>query len=266
MSTAVPAHPSVFRLWPHRIARFYWRPNRDLAAVGVSWVLVVAALYTATFVIGRQAVGGLAYFGMYALVGAVGCGIAIPLVWTVAVRRRPVSDLGITREALAPSLLLQVLFAGLLFVAISPNFAAADLASLAPLVALALCIGFFEAVFWRGWVLRRLEDSFGLLPAILVGSALYAAYHIGYGMGTGEIASLFFIGIMFSLAFSLTNSVFILWPLFQPLGQLVTLVRDGLDLPLLAALGFLEALALMWLLIYLAQRYYRRNIEQAAAG
>ena len=50
-----------------------------------------------------------------------------------------------------------------------------------PLIALALCIGFFEAVFWRGWVLLRLEESFGTILAILLGSALYAAYHIGYG-------------------------------------------------------------------------------------
>ncbi len=74
---------------------------------------------------------------------------------------------------------------------------------LLPLVALALTIGYFEALFWQ--------------------------------------------------------SIFILWPVFQPMGQLVTLINDGLTLPLLAALGFAEAFVLMLVLIYFAARYYRRH-------
>lgn len=39
----------------------------------------------------------------------------------------------------------------------------------------------------------RLEEAFGIIPAIVLGSASYAAYHIGYGMPTGEMVFLFFI-------------------------------------------------------------------------
>jgi len=90
--------------------------------------------------------------------------------------------------------------------------------SLLPLAALSLTIGLFEAVFWRGWVLLRLEEAFGIVPAILLGSLLYAAYHVGYAMPTSEIAFLFLVGVMYAVAFRLTRSVFILWPLFQPMG------------------------------------------------
>ena len=90
--------------------------------------------------------------------------------------------------------------------------------SLLPLAALSLTIGFFEAVSWRGWVLLRLEEAFGIVPAILLGSLLYAAYHVGYAMPTSEIAFLFLVGVMYAVAFRLTRSVFILWPLFQPMG------------------------------------------------
>jgi len=126
-------------------------------------------------------------------------------------------------------------------------------------VALALAIGFFEAVFWRGWVLLRLEDAFGIIPAILLSSILYAAYHIGYGMPLSEIGFLFLIGIMFAVAFRLTKSVFILWPLFQLMGQLVTLTLDGLSLPIMATLGFVDVLALMTLFIWLAVCYHRKH-------
>ena len=101
---------------------------------------------------------------------------------------------------------------------------------------MALAIGFFEAIFWRGWVQLRLEGAFGILPGIVLGSVLYAAYHIGYGMPLSEMVFLFFVGMLFAIVFRLTKNIFVLWPLFQPLGQLITLVNDGLKLPLLAAL------------------------------
>jgi uncharacterized protein len=135
-----------------------------------------------------------------------------------------------------------------------PNFE-----QFAPLFALSLAIGFFEAVFWRGWVLLRLEESFGLIPAILLGSLLYAAYHIGYAMPLSEMVFLFFIGVMYALAFRLTKNIFILWPVFQPMGQLVTLIKDGLELPLLASLGFIEVLIGMLVLVWLAGRYAKKH-------
>jgi membrane protease YdiL (CAAX protease family) len=241
------------------IFAFRWQPSKDLLAIVVSWVLVVTALYAATFLVGSDVAGGMAYFGLYAVLGATIFGIGIPLYWTVVVRKRPVSDLGLTRERLALSVILQLAFAALQFVGAYRDLDIPAWDSLLPLVALALAIGFFEAFFWRGWVLLRLEDCFGLIPAIAIGSILYSLYHIGYGMPASEMVFLFFIGVMYAIAFRLTKSVFMLWPVFQPMGQLVTLIKDGLSLPLLASLGFIEVLAFMWLLIWLANKYEKKQ-------
>lgn len=240
-----------------------WKPNKDLAVVALSWILVVGALYTATVLVGQDVWGGLAYFVLYAVVGAALFGVGIPLYWMVIVRKRPLSDLGITSRLLGVSLIVQLLLAIVQYFGTLANVQLPAAAELLPLLALILAIGFFEAVFWRGWVLLRLEEAFGLIPAILVGSALYALYHIGYAMPASEMVFLFFIGVMFAVVFRLTKSIFILWPLFQPMGQLVTLIRDGLTLPQLAALGFVEAFVLMLVLVWLAARYQRR---QAANG
>lgn len=241
------------------IFAFRWQPSKDLLAIVVSWVLVVTALYAATFLVGSEVAGGMAYFGLYAVLGATIFGIGIPLYWTVVVRKRPVSDLGLTRERLALSVILQLAFAALQFVGAYRDLEIPAWDSLLPLVALALAIGFFEAIFWRGWVLLRLEECFGLIPAIAIGSILYSLYHIGYGMPASEMFFLFFIGVMYAVAFRLTKSVFMLWPVFQPMGQLVTLIKDGLSLPLLASLGFIEVLALMWVLIWLANKYDKKQ-------
>jgi membrane protease YdiL (CAAX protease family) len=241
------------------IFAFRWQPSKDLLAIVVSWVLVVTALYAATFLVGSEVAGGMAYFGLYAVLGATIFGIGIPLYWTVVVRKRPVSDLGLTRERLALSVILQLAFTTLQFIGAYRDLKIPAWDRLLPLVALALAIGFFEAIFWRGWVLLRLEECFGLIPAIAIGSILYSLYHIGYGMPASEMFFLFFIGVMYAVAFRLTKSVFMLWPVFQPMGQLVTLIKDGLSLPLLASLGFIEVLALMWVLIWLANKYDKKQ-------
>jgi membrane protease YdiL (CAAX protease family) len=234
----------------------HWRPDwPTLGVVGLSWLLVVAALRTATSIV--TAANGVLYFLVYAILGATVFGLGLPLLWMVVIKKRSLADLGLTTRQWPVSVSLQALFAVLLYASAFRGLVLPPLDQLAPLAALALTIGFFEAVFWRGWVLLRLEESFGLAPAIVVGSLLYAAYHIGYAMRLDEMVFLFFIGVLFAVTFRLTKSVLILWPAFQPLGQLVTLIQDGLSLPLIAALGFGEVLLAMLALVWLARRAER---------
>ena len=238
---------------------FRWQPGRDLSAVLVSWILVVGALYTATVIVGTDVWGGMGYFVLYAILAAGIFGVGIPIYWTVVVRKKQLSELGITTRWLWLSLVLQIVFSILEYAGTLAKSGTPGFEKFMPLLALSLTIGLFEAIFWRGWVLLRLEESFGMIPAILLGSVLYAAYHIGYGMPLSEMTFLFFIGIMYAVAFRLTKTIFILWPLFQPMGQLVTLIKDGLELPLLASLGFFEVLIGMFVLIWLAGRYVKKH-------
>jgi hypothetical protein len=244
-----------------KIVAVRWKLSKDLIIVAISWLLVVGSLYAATVVVGVGVWGGMAFFLLYAVVGALLLGIGLPLYWMVLVRKRPLSDLGITKRRLGVSLVLQLVFAVLQGMATLTNAQLPPFEALLPLIALVLCIGFFEAFFWRGWVLLRLEESFGMFPAIILSSALYAAYHIGYGMPLSEMIFLFFIGIMFAVVFRITKNIFILWPVFQPMGQLVTLIKDGLTLPLMSALGFIDVLIVMIILVWLAGRYQKKQTE-----
>jgi hypothetical protein len=179
----------------------------------------------------------------------------------VVIRHRQISDLGLTVRRWRTSIILQLILSVILFLT-GPQFDLPPLANLVPLLSLVLAIGFFEAVFWRGWVLQRLEESFGLIPGILLASALYSVYHIGYAMPANEMAFLFFIGIMFAVVFKFTGSVFILWPVFQPMGQLITLSEEGLNLPLISTLGFVDAIVVMFIFIWLARRYYKKHLKK----
>jgi membrane protease YdiL (CAAX protease family) len=184
-------------------------------------------------------------------------GIGLPLFWMVVVRHRPISNLGLTFRRWRTSIVLQLILSVILFLT-GPEFDLPPMANLVPLLSLVLAIGFFEAVFWRGWVLQRLEESFGLIPGILLASALYSIYHIGYATPVDEMVFLFFIGIMFAVVFKLTGSILILWPVFQPVGQLITLSKEGLNLPLIATLGFINVIIVMFVFIWLAQKHYEK--------
>lgn len=243
-----------------------WKPGKDLVVVGVSWVLVVASLYTATVIVGAETGGGIPYFLLYAVVTATLFGIGLPVYWMVFRQKRPIRDLGITSKKLLLSLIFQVVLAGIILPGGFKDLTLPPFEQLAPLICLALAIGFFEAIFWRGWVLMRLEEAFGFIPAALLGSVLYAAYHIGYDMPLNEMVFLFFIGLMYVITFRLTGSIFILWPIFQPGGQLITLVKDGLSLPLLASVGFLEVFIVMVVLIWLSTRYLRKHNQKTGVA
>lgn len=241
-----------------QIFTFKWRPNIDLAIVALSWVLVVGSLSIATYVVTPER-GGL-YFIFYGVIGALLFGIGLPLFWIVFVRKRPISDLGLTTKWWLASIIIQIILAVFQYFQTFYNTSIPDMKTFLPLLSLALSIGFFEAVFWRGWVLLRLEESFGIIPAIIMGSLMYSAYHIGYGMDFSEMRFLFFIGIMFSIVFRLTKNVLILWPIFQPMGQLVTLIKDRLTLPMISIPGFIEVLVFMFVMIWLANKYYKRKV------
>ena len=70
---------------------------------------------------------------------------------------------------------------------------------------------------------------------------------------------------MYAVSFLLTRGILVLWRLYQPMGQLVTLIRDQLSLPPIAALGFVEALAAMFALAWRAARYHRARVSPQQA-
>ena len=249
-----------------RVFRLRWCPSPDVLMVIVSWLLISATLYLATDVIGPQLGGGLPYFGLLTFLAATLFGVGLPIYWVVVGRRRPLADLGLHARRLGLSLALQLVLAVGLYQYILKGSDLPGLPRLLPLLTLGLALGFFEAVFWRGWVQLRLEESFGMIPAIVLSALMYASYQIGFGLAPQEIFLMFFLGLLYAAAFRVTNSVFVLWPALQPVGLLAVWLRSGMQLPLISSLGFLEVLGMMALLVWLASRYARKTVSRRQAA
>ena len=227
-----------------------WQPGRDTLVALVSYILVVAALYTAFQLFTTERVA--ANFITFGPIGLGLLGIGIPVSYTVMVRRRSLTNIGITGYQLLPSLTLGLLLGYDIF---RNTLAPMDMSwerNVVPLVAMALAVGLFEAIFFRGWLQLRFEEAFGMVPGLLLGALCYSLYHIGYGMRPEELISLFFLGITFGAMFRLTKNIFVLWPFYTPVGGLFATLNDGLVMPFEATYGFLLTLGFMAGIIVLA--------------
>lgn len=237
----------------------HWNPGRDTWIALGSYLLVVLGLYTAfqIFTIDRVA----ANFITFGPITLAVLGIGLPALYTVLIRKRPLGDLGISSSQLIPSLVLGLLLAWDTY---NNTLAPMDVTwtkAEVPLVTMALAVGLFEAVFFRGWLQLRFEEAFGLVPGLILAALCYSFYHIGYGMTTGEMLFLFGLGLTFGAFFRLTKNIFLLWPFYTPMGSIYTNLTEGLSLPFEATYGFLLTIGLMIAILVTALVWHNQRKE-----
>jgi len=251
----------VFQPASHNIlADIHWRPNRDTSVAFVSYIGVVAALFVAFQIFTTDHVA--ANFITFGPIALAGLGVAVPLLYTVLVRRRPLADVGLTTYQLLPSLALGLILGWDTYRHTLGTLDMTWTRAVVPVVTMSLTVGLFEAIFFRGWLQLRFEDAFGLVPGLLLGALGYSLYHIGYGMEGEELVVLFFLGVTFGAMFRLTKNIMVLWPFYTPVGGLFTTLNDGLTMPFEATYGFLLTLGLMVGIIILANALHKRKIQE----
>jgi hypothetical protein len=227
-----------------------WHPRRDTLVAILSYGLVVAGLYIAFQVFTTERMA--ANFITFGPVTLAGFGVAVPVFYTVLVRNRLLADLGITTKNLIPSLILSLLLGWDTFRNTLGNMNVTWGRQVVPLVVMALAVGLFEAIFFRGWLQLRFENAFGLVPGLILGALCYSLYHIGYGMNFDELLFLFGLGLTFGAFFRLTKNIFVLWPFYTPIGGLYTNLSEGLQMPFEATYGFLLTLGIMVVVILIS--------------
>ena len=197
-------------------------------------------------------------------------GVGVPVIYTVWFRARSLASLGLSVERMPATLALAILFAGVQFSITLWGYELPKVATdWVPLLGMAMMVGLFEAIFFRGFVQGRLEESFGAAPAVFGAAFLYSVYHVGYGMGARETIFLFGLGVVYALAYLSVRNVLVLWPLLLPLGSFFAQVDGGEllgRLPMAALLGFADVIALFVLVIWLARRKERRASTWSASG
>ena len=235
--------------------------GRDIGAVLLLYVGVVVALYLAfqTFTVDRT----LGLFLCYAaglILGVVG-----PVIYTVWMRGRSLADLGLTTKNWQQAIGLGLLLGAVQFFLTLYGYDLPAPVDWVPLLTMSLMVGLFEAIFFRGFIQTRLIASLGPVPGVVAAAALYALYHVGYGMGMREMVFLFALGLVYGIAYACVNNVLVLWPLLIPVGSFYNNLQSGeINLPWAAIAGFVDVMAIMFTAIWLAHRRERRAVESCA--
>ncbi len=96
----------------------------------------------------------------------------------------------------------------------------------------------FETLFFYGFLRQLFEESFGIIPALLITSAFYSLHHVGLDEQMAnatprtEYMKLFFVGILYSTAFRVFNSALAIFPFFLGTGVVYDLIieKEGVQL------------------------------------
>jgi hypothetical protein len=254
---AVAASALVLTLVPGAVSwRGGPRDSQDL--------LVIAGLYVAVVALNRAAFVG---FSVDHVVGLFLCfaaalvlGVAGPVVYTVTVRHRPLSDLGLRRDNLRTAVWFALLFAAVQFALTLWGYDLPAPVDWVPLLVMSLVVGAFESVFFRGFVQTRLEAQLGTVPGVAAAALLYGGYHVGFGMTGPDLLFLTGLGVVYAVAFAVGRNLVVLWPLLTPLGSFYANLEAGdIELPWASIAGFVDVLAVMLLAGWLAVRHERRH-------
>ena len=75
--------------------------------------------------------------------------------------------------------------------------------------------GIFETIIFYSYIRTAVEDSFGIIPAILLAAVFYSLHHAGF---QPEFGKLFLVGILYACVFRIGNSVLLIYPFFWGAG------------------------------------------------
>jgi membrane protease YdiL (CAAX protease family) len=235
--------------------------RRDLIVIGGLYLAVVGLYWLAFRFFTVDSVLGL----FLCFAGGMTVGVVGPVVYTVWLRDRPLRSLGFRLDNWRATAALGIVFAGVQFALTAFRLELPAPVDWVPLLVMSLTVGLFEAVFFRGFVQTRLTEMFGPVVGVGGAAALYALYHVGYGMNPTEMIFLFGLGVVYAVAFGVVRNLLVIWPLLTPLGGFfANLSAGGFELPWISIAGFLNVLGVMVAAIVLALRREGRRAREAA--
>lgn len=146
-------------------------------------------------------------------------GFLMPLYYILIIKKKSWSVLGIHKNKLAISLVINVV-TGLsllaMFISHNTKEISFNITSFYAITYI-LVAGIFEMIFIYGFLRYEFERAFGILPAIVITAIFYSLHHAGF---QPEFTKLFFVGIMYVTLFYITQNIFSIFPFFWGVGAI----------------------------------------------
>lgn len=197
-----------------------YRPNKETwLAIGVG-LLVIGLSFSLNLFPGGS-VGSKIYTTLILTVGIrIGLGFYFPLRYELLKKGESWSFFGVTKDHWVISLILNLIFGAFLlgmFLSESGEVGTQILwqKDTAISIIYILLAGVFEMIFIYGFLRKTFERAFGVIPSLILTAIFYSFYHAGF---QPEFSKLFFVGLLYSSTFKLTENVLILFPFFWGVG------------------------------------------------
>lgn len=236
--------------------------THTVVAVTLGTMVFLASSTMLIFGRGSFAASLIHYGFIYTLAGFL-----FPIAYVLFVEKRNLAALGICRNKLRFSIIVNVTLGILMAYVI---YVGADWISIDKnnfvIAGYTLLIGsLFELLLYYGFIHLRLRKAFGHIPAILGTSFLYVLWHVGAELTLVEnpwitLLDLFMVGVFYQSVFSLTHNLAIVWPFFLGAGVMIdyTLQIEAIDAVVpFAGWATLSLTLMVYGSVFLYWRWYR---------
>lgn len=183
----------------------------------------------------------IARFVFRDMITIVGLGVLLPLLW-IRINDLSFNEFGLPGEnwiwAILANIILASLFSTMFYFEAKKKGQRPDFSGKAGTIFYLMVGVLFETLFFYSFLRQLFEESFGIIPALLLTSVLYSLHHIGLEeqmKGTTpaqELRKLFFVGLLFSTTFRIFNSALAIFPFFIGVGVISDLIIEKQSRPL----------------------------------
>lgn len=205
-----------------RIFTFKFEITKDTKVVFLLGLTVVGLSFVLRLFLADTRFNEVAIFVILDVLIKVILGFYIPLQYILIKRTQGLDIFGLTKNRWKLSLVLGLIFTGLLFMQFVTE--AGDKGGdilLKPGVFIPafyiFVAGVFEMTFIYGFLRRIFDESFGIISGIILTSLFYSFHHAGF---QPEFGKLIFVGIMYASVYRITNNLLIIFPFFWGIGAI----------------------------------------------
>ena len=197
------------------------------------------------------------------MITIVGLGVLLPLLW-IRINDLSFNEFGLPGEnwvwAILANIILASLFSTMFYLEAKKRGQRPDFSGKAGTIFYLMVGVLFETLFFYSFLRQLFEESFGIIPALLLTSVFYSLHHIGLEeqmKGTTpaqELKKLFFVGLLYSATFRIFNSALAIFPFFIGVGVISDLIIEKQSRPLSWKVALLTLLLMIMsagIMIYL---------------
>lgn len=200
--------------------QFRCQPTKDTAIAFILGFLVIAISFVLLLFSRDTLTEKIGFFVLRDLIMIFVLGFAFPLYYVLFIKKEGLDVFGITKKRWLVSLIVGIVLAILIFFqfvseTVKPwQEILLNSKAIGPIFYI-MVAGIFEVLLLFGFLRRKFENAFGIIPGIILAALFYSFHHVGF---QPEFVKLFFVGILFVSVFRITNNILIIYPFFWGVG------------------------------------------------